>query len=92
MNQMAQQVDVLMTPATPEPAPKDLNTTGDAAFQSPWTAAGLPTVVVPSGLSDMGMPMAVQFGVPLAEEGRLLGAAHWCEQVVGLNEGPPDYP
>ena len=92
MNQMAQQVDVVMTPATPSPAPKDLNTTGDAAFQSPWTAAGLPTIVVPSGLSDMGMPMAVQFGAPIAEEGRLLGAAHWCEQVAGLNEGPPDYP
>ena len=92
MNEMAQQVDVLMMPATPEPAPRDLNTTGDAAFQSPWTAAGLPTIVVPSAISDSGMPMAVQFGAPIAEEGRLLGAAHWCEQVVGLMEAPPDYP
>ena len=92
MNQTAQQADVLMMPATPTPAPKDLNTTGDAAFQSPWTAAGLPTVVVPSGLSDEGMPMAVQFAGPFAEEGRLLGAAHWCEQAIGLNEGPPGYP
>ena len=92
MNQTAQQADVLMVPATPEPAPRDLNTTGDAAFQSPWTAAGLPTIVVPSGLSDEGMPMAVQLAGPFAEEGRLLGAAHWCERVVGLNEGPPDYP
>ena len=92
MNQTAQQADVLMMPATPTPAPKDLNTTGDAAFQSPWTAAGLPTVVVPSGLSDEGMPMAVQFAGPFAEEGRLLGAAHWCERVVGLREGPPGYP
>ena len=91
MNGMAQQVDVVMTPATPSPAPKDLNTTGDAAFQSPWTAAGLPTVVVPSGLSDMGMPMAVQFGGPIAEEGKLLGVALWCERIVGLNEAPPDY-
>ncbi len=92
MNEMAQQTDVLMMPATPEPAPRDLNTTGDAAFQSPWTAAGLPTIVVPSGLSDGGMPMAVQFAAPIAEEGRLLGAAHWCEQVAGLNESPPNYP
>ena len=92
MNEMAQQVDVVMTPATPTPAPKDLNTTGDAAFQSPWTAAGLPTLVVPSGLSDQGMPLAVQFGSPLAEEGKLLGAALWCERVAGWSEGPPDYP
>ena len=92
MNELAQQMDVLMMPATPEPAPRDLNTTGDAAFQSPWTAAGLPTIVVPSGISDLGMPMAVQFAAPITEEGRLLGAAHWCEQVVGLMEAPPGYP
>ena len=91
MSEMAAQVDVVMTPATPSPAPKDLNTTGDAAFQSPWTAAGLPTVVVPTGLSELGMPMAVQFGAPIAEEGRLLGAAQWCERVAGLKQGPPGY-
>ena len=91
MGEMATRVDVVMTPATPAPAPKDLNTTGDAAFQVPWTAAGLPTVTVPTGLSDLGMPMAVQFGGPWAEEGRVLGAAQWCERVAGLNQGPPNY-
>ena len=91
MNEMASRVDVVMTPATPAPAPKDLNTTGDAAFQVPWTAAGLPTVVVPTGLSELGMPMAVQFGGPWAEEGRVLGASQWCERVAGLRQGPPDY-
>ena len=92
MGEMAARVDVVMTPATPAPAPKDLNTTGDAAFQVPWTAAGLPTVTVPTGLSDLGMPMAVQFGGPWAQEGAVLGAALWCERVAGLNQGPPDYP
>ena len=42
-------VDVALTPATPEPAPRDLSTTGDPAFQSPWTSAGLPAIVIPSG-------------------------------------------
>jgi aspartyl-tRNA(Asn)/glutamyl-tRNA(Gln) amidotransferase subunit A len=91
MNEMVKQVDVVMTPATPSPAPKDLNTTGDAAFQSPWTAAGLPTVVVPTGLSNLGMPMAVQFAAPMGEEGRLLGAALWCERLAGLKKSPPNY-
>ena len=91
MEEMASKVDVVMTPATPAPAPKDLNTTGDAAFQVPWTAAGLPTVVAPTGLSELGMPMAVQFGGPWAEEGRVLGASLWCERVAGLNQGPPNY-
>ncbi len=93
MNDMASSVDVVMTPATPAPAPKDLNTTGDAAFQVPWTAAGLPTVTVPTGLSDLGMPMAVQFGGPFAGEGQVLGASLWCERIAGLKQGPPtNYP
>ena len=40
MNEMAQQVDVLMMPATPSPAPKDLNTTGDAAVPSAVDCGG----------------------------------------------------
>jgi aspartyl-tRNA(Asn)/glutamyl-tRNA(Gln) amidotransferase subunit A len=91
MVDMVRQVDVVMTPATLSPAPKDLNTTGDASFQSPWTSSGLPTVVVPSGLSELGLPMAVQFGGLPYEEGKLLGAAQWCEQVLGVDLSPPAY-
>ena len=89
MSEMVAKVDVVMTPAIPAPAPRDLNTTGDAAFQVPWTAAGLPTVVVSTGLSELGLPMAVQFGGPWAQEGRVLGAAQWCERIAGLGEAPP---
>ena len=85
-------VDIVMTPATPAPPPEDLSTTGDASFQSPWTSAGLPTVVVPSGLSESGLPLAVQFGAPPLEEGRLLGAARWCERVLGVSLSPPAFP
>ena len=41
------------------------------------------------GLSELGMPMAVQFGGPWAQEGRVLGAAQWCERIAGLNQAPP---
>lgn len=88
---LAQEVDTLLMPATPAPAPRDLNTTGDAAFQAPWTSAGLPTVVIPSGLSQEGLPLGVQFAAPPFEEGRLMGAARWCEQALGLDLRPPEY-
>ena len=85
------QVDVVLTPATPEPAPQDLNTTGDAVFQSPWTSSGLPTIVIPSGQSESGLPLGVQLaGLPF-EEGKLLAAARWCEAVLGVDLWPPDY-
>ena len=37
--QMVRQVDAVITPATPAPAPKDRNTTGDASFQVPGPPA-----------------------------------------------------
>ena len=91
MTELAQRVDVLMTPATPAPAPRDLNTTGDAAFQAPWTSAGLPTIVIPSGLSEDGLPLGVQFAAPPFEEGALLSAARWCEAALGVNLRPPNF-
>ena len=91
MTELAQRVDVLMTPAIPAPAPRDLNTTGDAAFQAPWTSAGLPTIVIPSGLSEDGLPLGVQFAAPPFEEGVLLSAARWCEAALGVNLRPPNF-
>ncbi|PKB71172.1 MAG: hypothetical protein BZY87_06795 [SAR202 cluster bacterium Io17-Chloro-G6] len=91
MVQMVEQVDVVITPATPAPAPKDRNTTGDASFQVPWTTSGLPTVTLPSALSEDGMPLALQLGGLPFEEGRLLGVAKWCEAVLGVQLSPPNY-
>ena len=91
MVQMVGQVDVVITPATPAPAPKDRNTTGDAAFQVPWTTSGLPTITLPSGLSEDGMPLALQLGGLPFEEGKLLGIARWCESALGVQLSPPNY-
>ena len=91
MVQMVGQVDVVLTPATPAPAPNDRTTTGDASFQVPWTSSGLPTVTLPSGLSETGMPLAVQLGGLPFEEGKLLGASKWCENVLDIRLSPPNY-
>ena len=88
---LAERVDALLMPATPAPAPRDLDTTGDAAFQAPWTSAGLPTVVIPSGISESGLPLGIQFAASPFQEGRLLGAARWCEQALALDLRPPDF-
>ncbi len=89
VSQMFQSVDVLLTPATPAPAPRDLTTTGDASFQSPWTYAGVPAIALPSGLSEIGMPMGIQLIAPYAQEERLLRAARWCEAVLDVTLAPP---
>lgn len=91
MVELAKQFDVLLTPATPDIAPRDLNTTGDAAFQSPWTSAGFPTITVPTGLGEAGLPLEIQLAALPFEEGKLLAAARWGEAACGVSLSPPDF-
>ena len=90
MSNLAGEVDVLLTPTASAPAPRDLNTTGDMSFQSPWTFVGLPTISIPSGLSSTGLPLGLQLiGRPF-DESRLLAVARWCEETLGVELTPPE--
>jgi aspartyl-tRNA(Asn)/glutamyl-tRNA(Gln) amidotransferase subunit A len=81
-------VDALLTPATTGPAP-DAATTGDPAFNSPWSYTGLPTVSFPAGWSADGLPLAIQLAGPAWSEADLLAVAAWCEGVLGVPEKEP---
>ena len=81
-------VDVLLTPATPAPAPRGFTTTGDPTFNGPATFAGLPSLSLPSGLSRGGLPFGIQFMAAAFAEPRLLAAAKWCEDVIGFPGTP----
>jgi aspartyl-tRNA(Asn)/glutamyl-tRNA(Gln) amidotransferase subunit A len=81
MKACLQGIDALLTPATTGPAP-DAATTGDPAFNSPWSYTGLPTVSLPAGWSKDGMPLAIQLVGDHWREGELFQAAAWCEQIV----------
>jgi aspartyl-tRNA(Asn)/glutamyl-tRNA(Gln) amidotransferase subunit A len=89
MAQLFQHVDFLLAPAAPGPAPRDLTTTGDPAFNSPSSFAGLPAITIPSGLDTAGLPLAIQFMGPAFAEDRLLAAARWCEATLDVNLKPP---
>ena len=73
--------DALIVPATVGPAP-DPSTTGDPAFNSPWSYTGLPTVSLPTGLSPEGLPLAVQLVGRRDGEAELFRVAAWCEDVL----------
>ena len=83
MNTIAQQFDVLAVPSTPDVAPRDLSTTGDPRFNSPWSFCGMPTVTIPCGLSPAGMPCGLQFIGSRKKQVELLQAASRCEQGLG---------
>ena len=88
MAEAIKKFDVFLTPSTPTPAPKDLNTTGNSMFQAPWTAGGFPTITIPSGISASGLPLGTQLASAHFGEERLLASAHWCEQVLDFNSTP----
>jgi aspartyl-tRNA(Asn)/glutamyl-tRNA(Gln) amidotransferase subunit A len=81
-------VDALLTPATITPPLKGLTSTGDAAFNVPWSFTGFPTVNIPSGLNEEGLPLGAQLvGRPYSEV-NLLGIASWCEKALHFTEKP----
>lgn len=83
-------LDALVTPSTPGPAPASLATTGDARFNSPWSHAGVPTTSFPIALSNDGMPVSLQLiGRPWSEA-RLLALGTWCEQRISFDLAPAD--
>jgi Asp-tRNA(Asn)/Glu-tRNA(Gln) amidotransferase A subunit family amidase len=83
-----QNVDALLTPATTCPAPP-ADTTGDPAFNSPWSYAGLPTVSLPAGWTPDGLPVSIQLIGPPWREAELLAVAAWCEQTLNFETRTP---
>jgi aspartyl-tRNA(Asn)/glutamyl-tRNA(Gln) amidotransferase subunit A len=70
-----------VTPATISTAPAP-STTGDPAFNSPWSLAGLPTVSFPTSLAGDRMPVAIQFVGYQLRDYDLLRTAEWCENAI----------
>jgi aspartyl-tRNA(Asn)/glutamyl-tRNA(Gln) amidotransferase subunit A len=85
---LLQEFDAVLTPATRGPAPS-AETTGDPAFNSPWSYTGLPTVSLPAGRSPEGLPLAIQLAGTQWAEARLLAAVAWCEQVLAVERRTP---
>jgi aspartyl-tRNA(Asn)/glutamyl-tRNA(Gln) amidotransferase subunit A len=81
-------VDALLTPATRGPAP-DAATTGDPAFNSPWSYTGLPTISIPAGWTPEGLPLAIQLVGRAFDEAQLFAAAAWCEEVLAVEKRDP---
>ncbi len=66
-------IDVWLSPPAPGTAPKGLDSTGDPIMNLPWTHAGLPTVNLPSGFGENGMPLGLQMTGRWYEDEALIG-------------------
>ncbi len=84
---MSGQVDVLMWPGR-EALPETLQSLMDnptaqrSACNRLFSLTGHPALTCPMGVSDEGLPMALQIGCALSSESRLLQVAHAFESVI----------
>jgi amidase len=74
--------DALLTLSAPGEAPRDLQTTGDATFNFPWTLLQLPCINIPGLSGNSGMPIGVQLVGPYRGDGNLLRIARWAERAL----------
>ena len=82
---------ILLCPATTGPAPL-ADTTGDPAFNSPWSYTGLPTISIQTGYFADGLPLAIQLVAGANREDSLFSVAAWCEKRLAPNPLVPPYP
>jgi aspartyl-tRNA(Asn)/glutamyl-tRNA(Gln) amidotransferase subunit A len=87
MHEVLESIDALICPAATGPAPS-AETTGDPAFNVPWSFTGLPAVSFPVELAD-GLPVAVQLVGGPFEERAVFAAAAWCEEALAPSLGEP---
>lgn len=80
--------DAILTPATPTAAPADLTTTGSAMFNKAWSYAGVPAVSTPCGLTQDGLPVAIQLIGRHGGDRELLQIATWCEDALRFDMRP----
>jgi Asp-tRNA(Asn)/Glu-tRNA(Gln) amidotransferase A subunit family amidase len=83
-------VDALLSPVAPGPAPLRAEGTGDFSLCAPWSLIGVPSISIPSGLDDAGLPLAVQLVGGPTRLGSVLGAATWIERVIDFQARPPE--
>jgi len=76
----------LVMPATLTPAP-GLETTGDPAFNSPWSYLGLPALTIPCGRAANGLPVGLQF-IALTMP-QVFAMAGLCERLLQFRDRPP---
>jgi amidase len=88
MAPIAARFDALLSPTAPGAAPAGLTGTGDPYFCAPWSAAGMPSFALPTGLDDGGLPLSAQLTGEAFGERRLCQAAAWCERVLAFEAAP----
>jgi Asp-tRNA(Asn)/Glu-tRNA(Gln) amidotransferase A subunit family amidase len=87
LDNLFERFDAIVTIPAMGEAPRGLTSTGDAAFNSLWTQAGVPAITLPSGMGPQGLPLGMQVVGRYRDDERALQVAAWCEATLGFSPG-----
>ncbi|MEO8503916.1 MAG: amidase [Acidobacteriota bacterium] len=76
-----------ISPSARGVAPLGLASTGDPVMNLPWTQAGLPTLGIPAGLGQSGLPIGLQLAARFGDDAPLFAWAEAIERT--LQKGCP---
>lgn len=82
LQEILDEYDAILTPATPGPAPVGLEATGSPVMNTIWTFCGTPALNVPLLQSPDGLPLGVQVVGARDDDARLFRTARWLLDVL----------
>jgi len=74
--------DALLAPSTLGEAPLFEDGTGDPVMSRAWTLLGLPSITLPCGTGENGLPLGLQIAMRPRHDQQLLAIAAWFEQTL----------
>ena len=77
LEEIFDEYDAILTPATPGPAPMGLDATGSPVMNTIWTFCGTPALNVPLLQSPEGLPIGVQMVGAKGDDARLFRSTRW---------------
>jgi aspartyl-tRNA(Asn)/glutamyl-tRNA(Gln) amidotransferase subunit A len=94
MARVLQEVDVMVTPTSPKPAPMlegygGASTLFAPSFTGPFNISGLPAISVPGGFTSRGLPIGLQIVGRPFDEPTVLRAAYTYQQAARWFERRP---
>lgn len=72
--------DVVLTFSAPGEAPKGIDSTGDPLFNRPWQLLGCPSLNLPYGRGEAGLPLGIQVIARPGDDAKLFAAGAWIER------------
>ena len=87
LDEVFEDYDAILTPATPGAAPAGIDSTGSPVMNTIWTFCGTPAINLPILQSPDGLPMGVQVVGARNDDARLFRSTRWLLDILQDNPG-----